>query len=262
MRLIDSHCHLDFPVLAQDRAGVLARARAAGVARMVTICTQIDEFATIAAIADSEAEVYCSVGAHPNHAHEERERGVAELVALAAHRKCVAIGEAGLDYHYDKAPRELAQRVLRTHIDAARQTGLPLVIHSRDADADMAAILTEEMAAGPFKALLHCFTSGFELAETALALGAYISFSGVVTFKNSGALREIAEIVPLDRMLVETDAPFLAPAPHRGKTNEPAYVADTARLLAGVKGIEPDVLGDITTTNAMRLFDKMPSLAA
>jgi TatD DNase family protein len=156
----------------------------------------------------------------------------------------------------------LAHRVFRAHIGAARKTGLPLVIHSRDADADMAAILTEEMAAGPFKALLHCFTSGLELAEAALALGAYISFSGVVTFKNSGALREIAEIVPLDRLLVETDAPFLAPTPHRGKTNEPAYVADTARLLAGVKGIKPDVLGEITTENASRLFDKMPSLVA
>ena len=259
--LIDTHCHLDFPDLSKDRAAVLARAQAAGVGRMITICTQIEKFDAIRAIAESADNIFCSVGTHPNHALDEREFSADEIVDLAKHEKCVAIGEAGLDYHYDRAPRELAHRVFRAHIGAARKTGLPLVIHSRDADADMAAILTEEMAAGRFKALLHCFTSSRELAEAALALGAYISFSGVVTFKNSGSLREIAEIVPLDRMLVETDAPFLAPTPHRGKTNEPSYVADTARLLAGVKGIEPDVLGEITTENALRLFDKMPSLA-
>ena len=254
MRLIDTHCHLDFPELAKDRAGVLARAAAAGVARMITISTEVEKFPSIRAIAESADNIYCSVGTHPNHAHEEREFSADELAALAAHPKCVAIGETGLDYHYNRAPRDLAHRVFRAHIGAARKTGLPLVIHSRDADADMAAILTEEMAAGPFKALLHCFTSGRELAESALALGAYISFSGVVTFKNSGALREIAEIVPLDRMLVETDAPFLAPTPHRGKTNEPAYVADTARLLAGVKGIEPDALGEITTRKCLAII--------
>ena len=262
MRLIDTHCHLDFPELAKDRAGVLSRAGSAGVARMITISTEVEKFAAIAAIAESAEEIFCTVGTHPNHAHEEREFSADELAALAAHPKCVAIGEAGLDYHYDRAPRDLAHQVFRAHIAAARQTGLPLVIHSRDADEDMAAILTEEMARGPFKALLHCFTSSRALAETALALGLYISFSGVVTFKNSQDLRDIAAIVPLDRMLVETDAPFLAPTPHRGKTNEPSYVADTARLLAGVKAIDLDVLAEVTTANALRLFDKMPSLAA
>jgi TatD DNase family protein len=262
MRLIDTHCHLDFPELAKDRAGVLSRADAAGVARMITISTEVEKFSDIAAIAESNAQVYCSVGTHPGHAHQEREFSADELAALAQHPKCVAIGETGLDYHYDRAPRDLAQRVFRAHIAAARKTGLPLVIHSRDADADMAAILTEEMAIGPFKALLHCFTSSRELAETALALGCHISFSGVVTFKNSQDLRDIAEIVPLERMLAETDAPFLAPTPHRGKTNEPAFVAETATLLAKVKGVEVNALAEMTTSNALRLFDKMPLFAA
>ncbi len=262
MRLIDTHCHLDFPELAKDRAGVLSRAASAGVRRMITISTEVEKFAEIAAIAESAEEIYCSVGTHPSHAHQEREFSAHELAALAAHPKCVAIGETGLDYHYDRAPRGLAHRVFRAHIGAARKTGLPLVIHSRDADADMAAILADEMAKGPFKALLHCFTSGPALAEAALALGCFVSFSGVVTFKNSHELREIAKSVPLDRMLVETDAPFLAPTPYRGKTNEPAYVAETARLLAGLKEIEPEALAEITTNNAMRLFDKMPQIAA
>jgi TatD DNase family protein len=262
MRLIDTHCHLDFPELASDRAGVLSRAAAAGVARMITISTEVEKFPKIVAIAESAGEIFCSVGTHPNHAHEEREFSADELAVLSKHPKCVAIGETGLDYHYDRAPRDLAHRVFRNHIAAARKTGLPLVIHSRDADADMAAILTEEMAKGAFKALLHCFTSSRELAEAALALGCYISFSGVVTFKNSQSLRDIAEIVPLERMLVETDAPFLAPAPHRGKTNEPAFVADTAQLLAKVKGIHVDVLAEETSNNALKLFDKMASYSA
>jgi TatD DNase family protein len=262
MRLIDTHCHLDFPELAKDRAGVLARAASAGVSRMITISTEVEKFPAIVAIAESAPEIFCSVGTHPNHAHEEREFSAGELAALSEHPKCVAIGETGLDYHYDRAPRDLAHRVFRSHIAAARKTGLPLVIHSRDADADMAAILTEEMAIGPFKALLHCFTSSRELAEAALALGCYISFSGVVTFKNSQNLRDIAEIVPLERLLVETDAPFLAPAPHRGKTNEPAYVADTAKLLAGVRGITLEALAEETSLNALKIFHKMASYAA
>ncbi len=262
MKLIDTHCHLDFPELARDRAGVLARAAEAGVARMITISTEIEKFSRVAAIAESEEPVFCSVGTHPSHAQDEREFAAEEIAALAAHPKCVAIGETGLDYHYDRAPRDLAHRVFRAHIAAARMTGLPLVIHSRDADADMAAILSEEMQKGPFKALLHCFTSGPDLAETALALGAYISFSGVVTFKKSDDLRRIAEKVPLDRLLIETDAPFLAPTPHRGKTNEPAFVAETAKMLAQVKGIELKQLGEATTHNALQIFDKMPALAA
>jgi TatD DNase family protein len=262
MKLIDTHCHLDFDELAKDRAGVLARAKASGVARMITICTEVEKFPAIAAIAEAHDNVFCSVGTHPNHAQDEREFLADELAALAQHPKCVAIGEAGLDYFYKRAPLDLAHRVFRAHIEAARRTGLPLVIHSRDADDDMAAILREEMAKGAFTALLHCFTSSRALAEAALELGLYISFSGVVTFKSAAELREVAEAMPLDRILVETDAPFLAPVPHRGKVNEPAFVADTARLLAEVKGLSIEELAAATTANALRLFSKMPPLAA
>jgi len=262
MMLIDTHCHLDFPELTADRAGVLARARGAGVGRMVTICTEIEKYPTIRAIAESADNIFCSVGTHPNHATDEREFSAQEIADLAAHEKCVAIGEAGLDYHYDRAPRELAHRVFRAHIEAARETGLPLVIHTRDADEDMAAILADEMAKGAFKALLHCFSSSRALAEKGVELGLYVSFSGIVTFKNSHELRDIAKNVPLERMLVETDAPFLAPTPYRGKTNEPAFVARTAEVLAEVKGIELEALAEITTANALNLFDKMPPLAA
>jgi TatD DNase family protein len=260
--LIDTHCHLDFPDLSKDRAAVLARAQAAGVGRMITICTQIEKFDAIRAIAESADNIFCSVGTHPNHALDEREFSADEIVDLAKHEKCVAIGEAGLDYHYDRAPRELAHRVFRAHIEAARKTGLPLVIHTRDSDSDMAAILTEETAKGPFKALLHCFSSSRELAEAALKLGLSISFSGIVTFKNSQTLRDIARDVPMDRIVVETDAPFLAPAPYRGKTNEPAFVVETAKVLADVKGVPLADFAAATTANAQRLFDKMPPLAA
>lgn len=260
--LIDTHCHLDFPDLSKDRAAVLARAQAAGVGRMITICTQIEKFDSIRAIAESADNIFCSVGTHPNHALDEREFSADEIVDLASHEKCVAIGEAGLDYHYDRAPRDLAHRVFRAHIEAARKTGLPLVIHTRDCDSDMAAILTEETAKGPFKALLHCFSSSRELAEAALKLGLSISFSGIVTFKNSQVLRDIARDVPLERIVVETDAPFLAPTPYRGKTNEPAFVAETAKVLAEVKGVPLADFAAATTANAQRLFDKMPPLAA
>lgn len=260
--LIDTHCHLDFPDFAPEQEAIVARAKADGVARLVTISTHVEKFAAIRAIAERYADVFCTVGTHPNHAHEEREAGVAELVELASHPKCVGIGEAGLDYHYDKAPRELAARVFRTHIAAARETGLPLVIHSRDADDDCAAILRDEMGKGAFKALLHCFTSSRALAEAALELGLYISFSGVLTFKNSQELRDIARDVPLDRLLVETDAPFLAPVPHRGKRNEPAFVADTARTLAAVKGVSFADISEATTANALTLFSKMGPLPA
>ena len=262
MSLIDSHCHLDFPDLAGDRAGVLARAKTAGVDRMITISTHVSRFTQIAAIAEAHADVFCTVGNHPHEAHREAEVSAERLIELARHPKCVGIGETGLDYHYDRAPRDVAQRVFRTHIAAARATGLPLVIHSRDADADMAAILREEMGTGAFKALLHCFTSTRALCETALELGLYISISGVLTFKNSQELRDIARDVPLDRLLVETDAPFLAPVPHRGKKCEPAFVADTARLLAEVKGVSFEALAAATHTNTLRLFDKMTAPAA
>jgi TatD DNase family protein len=262
MKLIDTHCHLDFDELVRDREGVLARAREKGIVRMITICTEIEKFPQVAAIAESVDEVFCSVGTHPNHAQDEREFLAQEIAELARHPKCVAIGEAGLDYHYKRAPKNLAQRVFRAHIEAARLTNLPLVIHSRESDADMASILEEEMKRGPFRALLHCFTSTRELAERALALGLSISFSGVVTFKSAAELRETAAAIPLDRLLVETDAPFLAPVPHRGKTNEPAYVADTLRALAEVRGMAPSELAEITTANALQMFDKMPALAA
>ena len=259
--LIDSHCHLDFPDFADDVGGVIARAKAVGVGRFITISTRVDRFAAIAVLADAHPEVFCTVGTHPHQAEAEPDIPAAELLRLAAHPKCVAIGEAGLDYHYDKAPRAVAARVFRTHIAAARETGLPLVIHSRDADTDMAAILEDEMGRGAFKAVLHCFTSSADLARTGLRLGLYVSFSGVLTFKASDALRAIAADVPLDRVLVETDAPFLAPVPHRGKRNEPAFVVETAKVLASVKGIDPAALAAATSANVQRLFSKLPPLA-
>jgi TatD DNase family protein len=258
--LIDSHCHLDFPDFAADRAAVIARAKARGVQRMITISTRVDRVPDITAIAERDPDIFCTVGTHPHQAHEEPEASVKNLVGLARHPKCVGIGEAGLDYHYDRAPRDVAARVFRTHIAAARQSGLPLVIHARDADEDVAAILKEEMGKGAFAAVLHCFTAGRALAETGLALGLYVSFSGVVTFKNSHELRDIARDVPLDRMLVETDAPFLAPVPNRGKRNEPAFVADTASVLAQVKGVSEAEFGRATTDNVRRLFSRMPRL--
>ncbi len=255
--LIDSHCHLDFPDFA-DLDAVLSRAAAAGVGRLITISTRVAKFDTYRAIAEAHDNVFFSVGTHPHQAFEEPDVSVETLVELSKHPKCVAIGEAGLDYHYDKTPRDIAARVFRAHIAAARITQLPLVIHSRDADADMATILKDEMAKGAFPALLHCFTSSRALAETALRLGLSVSMSGVLTFKNSQDLRDIAKDIPLNRLLVETDAPYLAPMPHRGKRNEPAYVADTAKVLAEVKGVS---LADITlqtTDNVLKLFTKIP----
>jgi TatD DNase family protein len=260
LMLIDSHCHLDFADFAADRDAVITRAKARGVGRMITISTRVDRFTEITAIAERDPDIFCTVGTHPHQAHEEPEASAAQLVSLARHPKCVGIGEAGLDYYYDRAPRDVAARVFRTHIAAARQSGLPLVIHARDADGDIAAILKDEMGKGAFTAVLHCFTAGRMLAETGLALGLYVSFSGVVTFKNSQELRDIARDVPLDRMLVETDAPFLAPVPNRGKRNEPAFVADTARVLAEVKGVGEADLARMTTDNVQRLFSKMPPL--
>lgn len=252
--LVDSHCHLDFPHLAEQLDDVLARARAAGVDKCVTICTRVRRFEQVLAIAEAHDGVYCSVGTHPHYADEERDVPVARIVELARHPEVVAIGEAGLDYFRNNAPREDQVRGFRAHIAAARETGLPLVIHSRDADADTAAILEEEMAQGPFSAVLHCFTGGRELAERGVALGLYVSFSGVLTFKNSQGLREIARDVPLDRLLVETDAPYLAPEPHRGRKNEPAWVTHTAALLAEIRGLSADEMAARTTDNFHRLF--------
>ena len=260
--LIDSHCHLDFPDFAPEIDAVVARARAAGVHRLITISTRVADAHVYRGLAERFDDVFFTIGTHPHQAHEEPDTSVARLVELSAHPKCVGIGEAGLDYHYDKSPREVAARVFRIHIAAARETGLPLVIHARDADADVAAIVRDEMGQGAFKAVLHCFTSSRELAMTGLELGFYVSFSGVLTFKTSNELRAIARDVPLDRLLVETDAPFLAPVPHRGRRNEPAFVAATAGVLAQVKGISPEALAAATTANVLRLFAKMPPLKA
>lgn len=256
--LVDSHCHLDFPDFAEERDDIIARAKAAGVGRMVTISTRVRRFPEILAIAEAYPEVYCSVGTHPHQAAEELDVTVDELVAHAKHPKVVAIGEAGLDYFYDYGPREAQAQGLRTHIAAARITQLPLVIHARDADEDMAAILTEEMGKGAFPFVLHCFSSGRRLAEVGLELGGYISFSGILTFRKSEEIRAIARDVPRDRMLVETDAPYLAPPPHRGKRNEPAFVKHTAKVLAETVGVSEDEIAAITTENFFRFFNKMP----
>ena len=259
MTLTDSHCHLDFPEFAPELDAVVERARAAGVTRIITISTRVARHDGIAALAERFPDVFFTVGTHPLQAAEEPDVPADRLVALSRHPKCVGIGEAGLDYHYDAAPRDVADRVFRTHIAAARETGLPLVIHSREADDDMAATLRDEMGRGRFTAVLHCFTSSAALARTGLELGLSISFSGVATFKNSEGLRDIAREVPLDRMLVETDAPFLAPVPHRGRRNEPAFVAHTARALAELKGLDPEIFAAATSANVDRLFSKLPA---
>lgn len=258
--LVDSHCHLDFPDFAEERDAIVSRALAAGVGRMVTISTRVRRFSEILAIAETYPEVFCSVGTHPHNAAEELDVTADELIRLSAHPKVVAIGEAGLDYFYDHSPREAQAQGFRTHIEAARATGLPLVIHARDADADIAAILEDEMGKGAFPFVLHCFSSGRALAEAGVALGGYVSFSGILTFRKSEELRDIARRLPHDRLLVETDAPYLAPPPHRGRRNEPAYVKETAKVLAETIGVTEAGIGEITTGNFFRLFKKMPRL--
>jgi len=254
--LIDSHCHLDFDALSGDLDGVLARAAAAGVQGMVTISTWVDKFAGIAAIAEAHDNVWCSVGTHPHNADQELHIQTDDLVRFSAHPKCVAIGEAGLDYFYDNAPREAQATGLRRHIAAARITGLPLVIHARAADDDMVAILESEVEQGAFPFVLHCFTAGAELAKRGVALGGYVSFSGIITFKNAEEIRAVARSIPADRYLVETDAPYLAPIPHRGESNEPSFVRHTAEKLAEVRGISLEQLAAETTANFGRLFSK------
>jgi TatD DNase family protein len=259
--LIDSHCHLDFPDFASELDAVIARARAAGIERMVTICTRVRRHDAVLAIAERFPDVYCSVGTHPHYAHEELDVTAADLVAYTRAAKVVALGEAGLDYHYDNSPRDAQERGFRSHIAAARETGLPLVIHSRDADDDTARILEEETGKGAFPAVLHCFTGGPDLAHRAVALGHFISFTGILTFKNSDALRAIAADLPMDRILVETDAPYLAPGKFRGKRNEPAYVVETAKVLAEARGVSLDAIAKQTTANFFRLFSKVPQPA-
>ncbi len=257
--LVDSHCHLDFPDFAAELDAVVARAAAAGVKTMVTISTRVRQFNQVLAIAERYENIYCSVGTHPHNAHEELDATADELARLAEHPKVVAIGEAGLDYHYNNSPRDAQAAGLRTHIAAARATGLPLVIHAREADHDLAAILEEEAEKGAFPAVLHCFSSGRALAKAGLAIGAYVSFSGILTFKNANEIRAIAEDIPADRILVETDAPYLAPTPHRGKRNEPAFVAKTAAMLAETRGVSFPEIAEQTTANFHRLFAKVPS---
>ena len=258
--LVDSHCHLDFPDFSAELDAVVARARAASIGRLVTISTLVGKFPMLRAIAERFDEVYCSVGTHPHHAAKEPNVTADDLIAAAKHAKVVAIGEAGLDYHYDNSPRDAQEKGFRTHIQAAREAKLPLVIHAREADHDIGRILEEESKRGGFPFVLHCFTGGDELARRGVALGGYVSFSGILTFKNGESLRKIAAALPEDRILVETDAPFLAPNPYRGKRNEPAYVAETARVLAETRGVSFDAIAKITSANFFRLFSKVSAI--
>ena len=259
MMLVDSHCHLDFPDFADELDTVVARAAGEGVGVLLTISTRIKTFGQILAIAERFDNVFCTVGTHPHNAAEEPDTAPEEIIRLSQHPKVIGIGEAGLDYHYDRSPRDIQAQVFRTHIAAARATGLPLVIHTRDADADTAAILEDEMGKGAFSAILHCFSAGRALAETGFELGFHISFSGILTFKNADEIREVAQIAPAERILVETDAPYLAPVPYRGKRNEPAYVKNTAKVLAETRRVPEDEIARQTTDNFFRLFQKIPA---
>ncbi|MFC0243015.1 TatD family hydrolase [Rhodopseudomonas telluris] len=260
--LVDSHCHLDFPDFADDLAGIVARAEASGVGRMVTISTRVKRLPDLLAIAERFPNVYCSVGTHPHQADEEDGISADELVNLAQHPKVVAFGEAGLDYFYEHGSRDAQERGFRAHIAAARETGLPLVIHTREADEDCGRILEDEMAKGAFRAVLHCYTGGRELAMKAIDLGLLISFTGILTFKKSQALRDLAAELPADRIMVETDSPYLAPGKYRGKRNEPSYVVETAKVLAETRGVTLDEIARQTTENFFRLFGKVPASAA
>ncbi|HLF59182.1 MAG TPA: TatD family hydrolase, partial [Alphaproteobacteria bacterium] len=239
--LVDSHCHLDFPDFAAERDDVVARARDAGVGTMLSISTKLSTFDGVRAVAESYPDVYCTVGVHPHEAdREEGAKDSALLVALARHPKVVGLGETGLDYYYAHSSRENQRAAFAAHLEAARETGLPVIVHSRDAESDTMEILREAAGKGGVTGLLHCFTGTRALADFALSIGFYVSFSGIITFKNAEDLRETAKSVPMDRLLVETDAPYLAPIPNRGKRNEPAFVVYTAALLARLKGVTPD----------------------
>ncbi len=260
--LVDSHCHLDY--LARDGVleDALGRARRAGVGAMLTIGTRLDRLGDVLAIAERHSDVWCSVGLHPHEAAAEPLPNPDAIAALAAHPRVVGIGESGLDYYYEHSPRAAQQQSFRAHIAACRETGLPLIVHTRDADDDTARILREEMGEGAFTGLIHCFSTSRALAEAALELGLYISVAGILTFKRSDDLRAIVADVPLDRLLVETDAPYLAPVPHRGRKNEPAFVVHTAQVMAEVKDVSASALADATTANFYRLFSKATRPAA
>lgn len=257
IRAIDSHCHLDFKEFTADLPGVIARANAAGVGIMVTISTHVRKFAQTLAIAEAYPGIYCSVGTHPHNAADETDVTADELVSLAQHPKVVAIGEVGLDYHYMHSPPATQAKSFRIHIEAARRTALPLIVHSRAAENDTASIIEEEMAKGEFTPLLHCYSSRRSLAERGLAVGAYISFSGILTFKNAEEIGSVARLAPLNRILIETDAPYLAPVPHRGKINEPAFVIHTLQRLAEVRDTAVDKVASATNDNFFRLFSKV-----
>ena len=254
--LVDSHCHLNYPGLIEELPDVLSRARGAGIGTMVCICSRMGEFADIRAIAEANPDVYCSVGVHPHDSGNDAPIDLATLLAAAQHPKVVGIGETGLDFYYDSSPRDAQETNFRTHIAAARETGLPLIVHTRDADARTVEILTEEYAKGPFPGLIHCFTAGRELAESVIEFGFYISLSGIITFKNAEELRETIKRLPLERILIETDSPFLAPIPKRGKRNEPSFVVHTAERAAELFGIGADELARTTTANFFRLFTR------
>ena len=255
--LVDSHCHLDFPDFATELDAVVSRARAAGIGTCLTIGTKLGAFEGVRAIAERFDDVWCTVGVHPHEAAVEPLNEAAALIEHAQHPRVVGIGEAGLDYYYEHSPKDDQIRNFRAHIAASRETGLPLVVHARDADDDLCEILTEESTRGAFPGLIHCFSSTAKLAKTALDLGMSISISGIVTFKKAEELREIVRNVPLDRLLVETDSPYLAPVPHRGKRNEPSFVRHTADVVARIKGVDAERLADATTDNFFRLFSKV-----
>jgi TatD DNase family protein len=256
--IVDSHCHLDFEGLRNDLPGVISRAEAAGVGLMLSISSRVKNIERLIAIAESHEQLFCTVGTHPHNAHEELDVTTADLVRWAQHPKVVGIGEVGLDYHYDLSPREAQMHGFRSHIAAARETGLPLVIHTREAEDDTARVLEEEMGKGAFKAVLHCFTAQHWLAVKGIELGLTVSFSGILTYKTAENLRDTAKVLPEDRIIVETDAPYLAPMPFRGKSNEPAYVAKTLEVLAATRGVTSEHMAKVTTDNFFRLFNKTP----
>ncbi len=254
--LVDSHCHLNYPGLIEDQAGVISRARAAGVGTMLGISTRVSEWEAVVALADREPDIWATVGVHPHEADHHPDTDAARLIDAAAHRRVIGIGETGLDYYYDKSDRARQQASFRAHIAASRDTGLPLIVHTRDAEEDTLSIMREEMEQGGFTGVIHCFTASQSFAEQALALGFYISLSGIVTFKNARDLQASAVIIPEDRLLVETDSPFLAPVPMRGKPCEPAFVAHTAAFVAKLRGQGTEAIAASTTDNFFRLFTK------
>ena len=254
--LIDSHCHLEYEGLAEDQPGVLERARAAGIGGFLNISTRRSEWDRVVGTAEREPDVWASIGIHPHEADQHADLGEAALLEASVHPKVIGLGETGLDYYYDKSDRQVQQALFRTHIAVSRQTGLPLIIHTRDAEDDTVAILEDELGKGAFPALIHCFTATGAFGRRVLELGLTISLSGIVTFKNARELQDFAPEIPADRLLVETDSPFLAPVPHRGRPCEPAYVADTARFVAGLRGESVETLAENTTRNFFGLFKK------